>query len=104
MPTQHKPAPTLNEEDGKSQAIDAENAQCAAGLNQLPIDIKVAETAKTKPGDVRMDIPAGQTMTFENLGTNLEVLVEGTTTLGEKKFKMKQFHYHTPNEHRIDGE
>jgi carbonic anhydrase len=109
------------EEDGKSvklpnfsyagnsgptnwQAIDLENVQCAAGQNQSPIDIKTAETAKTKAGDVKMDIPAGQKMTFENLGTNVEVLVEGTTTMGNRKFKLKQFHYHTPSEHKIDSE
>jgi carbonic anhydrase len=86
------------------QAIDAENTQCAAGLKQSPINIKTAEITKTKPGDVRMDIPAGQEMTFENLGTNVEVLVEGTTMVGEKKFKLKQFHYHTPSEHKIDEE
>jgi carbonic anhydrase len=86
------------------QAIAAENAACAAGLNQSPIDIKAANSTKTKPGDVSMDIPAGQNMTFENLGTNVEVLVEGTTMVGQRKFKMKQFHYHTPSEHKIDGE
>jgi carbonic anhydrase len=43
-------------------------------------------------------------MTFENLGTNVEVLVEGTTLIGQKKFKLKQFPYHTPSEHKIDSE
>jgi carbonic anhydrase len=86
------------------QAIASENADCAVGLNQSPIDIQAANTTTTTPGDVTMDIPAGQNMTFENLGTNVEVLVEGTTTVGGRKFKLKQFHYHTPSEHKIDGE
>ena len=86
------------------QAIDAENTQCAAGLKQSPINIKTAEIMKTNPGDVRMEIPAGQEMTFENLGTNVEVLVEGTTMVAGRKFKLKQFHYHTPSEHKIDQE
>lgn len=86
------------------QAIETENTDCATGQNQSPIDINPARISKTKPGDVRMDVPGGQKMTFENLGTNVEVLVEGTTMLGAEKFKLKQFHYHTPSEHKTDSE
>lgn len=86
------------------QALGAQNAQCAIGENQSPINIKADNMERTRPGEVRMEIPAGQNMTLENLGTNVEVLVEGTTMVGGKKFKLKQFHYHTPSEHRIDSE
>lgn len=51
-----------------------------------------------------MEIPAGQTITFENLGTTVEVVVKGKTVFGGRKFNLKQFHYHTPSEHRIESE
>jgi len=41
---------------------------------------------------------------FENLGTTLETIVDGTTTFAGKEFKLKQFHMHTPSEHRINDE
>lgn len=85
-------------------ALDQKNALCALGMRQSPINIEAEEIAMTEPGDVTLDIPADQELTFENLGTNVEVLLEGTTMVGDKKFKLKQFHYHTPSEHRISQE
>lgn len=41
---------------------------------------------------------------FENLGTTLEAIVNGTTEFGGATFNLKQFHFHTPSEHRINEE
>lgn len=86
------------------EAIDANNTECATGQNQSPINIKSAEISKIEAGEVQMEIPAGQNITFENLGTNVQVVMEGTTTISGRKFDLKQFHYHTPSEHKIDAE
>lgn len=41
---------------------------------------------------------------FENLGTTVEVIANGTTEFGNKTFNLKQFHFHSPSEHRINEE
>jgi len=45
-----------------------------------------------------------KTANFENLGTTVEVIANGTTQFGNKTFNLKQFHFHSPSEHRIDEE
>jgi carbonic anhydrase len=85
-------------------ALKKENKLCATGRYQSPINIETAGFMTTNPGDVQTEIPAKQSTTFENLGTNVEVVVEGTTTVDGKKFKLKQFHYHSPGEHWFDEE
>ena len=41
---------------------------------------------------------------FENLGTNVEVVVNGSMVdrNSGKHFELAQFHFHTPAEHRVD--
>ena len=41
---------------------------------------------------------------FENLGTTLETIVTGNTTLGATTFTLQQFHMHSPSEHRVNEE
>jgi carbonic anhydrase len=48
------------------------------------------------------DYPQGAK--FENLGTNVEVVVNGTLVNGAKTYALAQFHFHTPSEHRVDDE
>jgi carbonic anhydrase len=50
-----------------------------------------------------MTIPE-QEVEFENLGTTIEVIVNGTTSIGGSDFQLVQFHMHTPSEHHINGE
>jgi carbonic anhydrase len=45
-----------------------------------------------------------QDATLENLGTVIEVIVNGTTTFGNETFATAQFHFHTSGEHYIDGQ
>lgn len=45
-----------------------------------------------------------QAIEFENLGTTIEVIVNGTTSFNGSDFRLKQFHIHTPSEHRISEE
>jgi carbonic anhydrase len=50
-----------------------------------------------------LNIPE-QEVEFENLGTTIEVIVNGTTTVAGSEFQLVQFHMHTPSEHHINGE
>lgn len=80
------------------------NAACASGRHQSPIDIITKDIGYTSPGSLRIDIPNANTSTFENVGSGLEVIAQGSLILRSKQYQLKQFHFHTPSEHRINGE
>ena len=87
------------------------NSKCALGKNQSPINIDPNEVGdgfpvKAAPGsslgfDIQ-DYPQGAIL--ENLGNTLEVIANGTLKRGGKEYSLKQFHFHTPSEHRINSE
>ncbi|KAK1586021.1 carbonic anhydrase [Colletotrichum navitas] len=79
---------------------------CATGVQQSPINLNDTSAAlvsgKTLGFDVP-DLPHGAVI--ENLGSTLEVVAHnGTLTRHGRKFHLKQFHFHTPSEHRVDSE
>ncbi|KAG6829082.1 hypothetical protein H0H92_005793 [Tricholoma furcatifolium] len=79
-----------------------ENALCSTGTQQSPINLD----ASIAPANFIpiISIPDGYN-DFENLGTTVEVApVVGTTQFGGKIYKLQQYHFHTPSEHRINGE
>lgn len=87
------------------------NAMCDHGTNQSPITINALGTgasngtSKTEGTAVSFSVPpypAGAV--FENLGTNVEVVVNGSLVDAGKNFSLAQFHFHTPSEHRINDE
>jgi carbonic anhydrase len=41
---------------------------------------------------------------FENLGSTVEVIAGGITEFANKHYNLKQFHFHSPSEHRINEE
>ncbi|KAN0068557.1 Alpha carbonic anhydrase [Elaphomyces granulatus] len=84
-------------------SLDPKNILCARGTQQSPIDVQSAQSAPA-PGDIlNVRIPV-QDATLENLGTVIEVIVNGTTTFGNETFATAQFHFHTSGEHYIDGQ
>lgn len=82
-------------------ALEPENEACKTGTNQSPINID--ETIALATEAPVLDIPE-QEAEFENLGTTLEVILNGTTSFAGSDFRLKQFHMHTPSEHRIGEE
>jgi carbonic anhydrase len=54
--------------------------------------------------DLVLDIPAVEANKFENIGTTVEVALNGTLEQGGASRTLKQMHFHTPSEHRIDNE
>lgn len=109
-------------------SLAPENEACKAGSNQSPINIGTEDLAsnlnrrnvKIQKGacvDEQssddtlsaaadrpvLDIPE-QAVVFENLGTTIEVVVNGTTSFNGSDFRLVQFHMHTPSEHHINDE
>lgn len=78
------------------------NSACATSKVQSPINIDSSiPLAAEVP---KINFPSVEAAEFENLGSTVEVIVNGTTNFGGKDFSLKQFHFHTPSEHRIAEE
>ncbi|KAJ7901365.1 alpha carbonic anhydrase [Mycena leptocephala] len=79
------------------------NCACAQGKLQSPIVLNANLSKATSAPN--MTIPSVDAAEFENLGSTLEVpLSEGNITFNGVPFYVKQFHFHTPSEHRINDE
>jgi carbonic anhydrase len=74
------------------------------GESQSPIDIISDSTAKDSGQFISIKFKAGVNA-VENLGHTIQLdFKEGSTTIaGGKTYTSKQFHFHTPSEHMIDG-
>jgi len=82
--------------------LSPNNSACALSSNQSPVNIDDSiELSKIVPQITIDDVEEAE---FENLGTAIEVVVNGTTVVGDKAFNLLQFHFHTPSEHRIGEE
>ncbi|KAL1616191.1 hypothetical protein SLS56_011498 [Neofusicoccum ribis] len=86
----------------KWHTLDSANAKCKTGRNQSPINIDSGIKVASETPVIK--IPNVQSAEFENLGSTLEVIVNGTTTVGGTTFDLAQYHLHTPSEHRINEE
>jgi carbonic anhydrase len=83
----------------------AVNSACSIGKNQSPINVDTTALKPASGSTLNFKLtPVTTGALFENLGSTLEVTTNGSMTLGGKAFSLKQFHFHTPSEHRIDGE
>ena len=82
--------------------LNADYAACGTGTNQSPINLA---------GATRTDLPDPQfnyrptPASIENLGHTLQVdYAPGSfMTVGDARYELAQFHFHTPSEHRLDG-
>jgi carbonic anhydrase len=74
------------------------------GQAQSPIDIFSDSTVKDNNQYISIKFNTGVTA-IENLGHTIQLdFKEGSTTVaGGKTYSSKQFHFHTPSEHMIDG-
>ncbi|KAI8632746.1 carbonic anhydrase [Xylariaceae sp. FL1651] len=88
--------------------LDAANALCATGKYQSPINM-VPESFTLVPGsNLTVTLPADlpQGATFENLGSTIEVVMEGlggSLLFDGLDYNLTQFHFHHPSEHVNNG-
>ncbi|UKZ56072.1 hypothetical protein TrVGV298_009898 [Trichoderma virens] len=75
---------------------------CATGKFQSPVNLDSSiSTVHGSSVTFKVDsYPFGSE--FENLGTTVEVPVNGSLVSDGKTYKLAQFHFHTPSEHRVD--
>ncbi len=86
-------------------------ALCGEGKNQSPVNIVKSDVAggKTWKLDYKTtSLKIAHTEHMDDIidnGHTIQITVdEGSTfTFGDKSYSLKQFHFHTPSEHTIDG-
>lgn len=82
--------------------LEPEFKTCGIGAQQSPIDLTGAVPAKvTRPALAWK----AETGAIVNNGHTIQVNVPGGSTLGgaDSGFVLKQFHFHSPSEHAVDG-
>jgi carbonic anhydrase len=85
--------------------LDPAWSACSKGEIQSPVNLKRAAWHGQKRGrKLALDYNTSTGEIFNN-GHTIEVEVEGvnTLTLDGIAYELKQFHFHTPSEHRVDG-
>jgi carbonic anhydrase len=84
-------------------SLDPEYGPCARDEAQSPIVID-SSVDSGRVGTLNIPI---QKAKFENLGYTVQVTASGTLTFGSRvgtAYKLQQFHFHTPSEHRLFDE
>ena len=82
--------------------LEHEYAACGEGKEQSPIDIRDAKPDHLSPIEVRYkDTP----LDIVNNGHTIQINYETNShaVLAGHDYKLAQFHFHAPSEHRIDG-
>jgi carbonic anhydrase len=83
--------------------LSPDNAPCSAGVQQSPVDLSGAMIASVDTPHPRW-IPVKGGMVINN-GHTIQVDVDGAggIRLDGADYALKQFHFHHPSEHTIDG-
>ncbi|TNE57719.1 MAG: carbonic anhydrase family protein, partial [Bacteroidetes bacterium] len=82
----------------------SEFRKCAEGQHQSPIDIETVFIREISDSGLKLRYHPSQ-VDVQNNGHTIEVDLEEPDTLdtGNGVFVLKQFHFHEPAEHKIDG-
>jgi carbonic anhydrase len=83
-------------------ALEPEYAQCSSGHHQSPIDIRNPQKADLPP--IQFDYKASPLDIIDNGHTIMINYRSGSLmSVGDKRYELKQFHFHRPSEERING-
>jgi carbonic anhydrase len=110
----HAPHWTYEGGEGPSHwaALSPEFASCGIGRGQSPIDIVTAKAAPLAAGTAGFDqVRLGPTtlqavkIDIVNNGHTEQVDAPGSGALmiGNERYVLQQFHFHSPSEHTVDG-
>jgi carbonic anhydrase len=80
-----------------------ENSPCAVGMQQSPIDLSGAMTANVEAPQTHWITARGGTVLNNGHTIEVDLAGAGGITLGGKTYELRQFHFHHPSEHTIDG-
>jgi carbonic anhydrase len=83
--------------------LSAENMPCAVGAQQSPINISGAMTASVSAPQPQWMAARGGMVVNTGHTIQVDVADAGGITLDGKDYTLKQFHFHHPSEHTIDG-
>ncbi|OTA62599.1 carbonic anhydrase [Hypoxylon sp. EC38] len=89
-----------------TQLDPAANGLCSTGTSQSPINMVEGQFQLVPASDIELTIPDVESAIFENLGSTVEVAMEGAGgkfVLEGKTFELQQFHFHHPSEHVDNG-
>lgn len=92
-------------ESEKWGAIDPKFAACSKGKRQSPIDIKTTEVVLDKNLQplTRKYHVFNTSLQTDGLDVEVKFNVRGGLIIDGKTYNLKQMHWHTPSEHRLNG-
>lgn len=85
--------------------LDPAYVLAAIGGSQSPVDIRPDEAVGADLPPLTVE-PHPQTLHMKNNGHTVEAICPGAATLGfgNHAYELRQFHFHAPSEHTINGE
>lgn len=83
--------------------LSPDNKPCSIGHQQSPIDLAGAMTASIAPPAAHWISASGAMVVNNGHTIQVDVPAGGSVTLDGKDYVLKQFHFHHPSEHTIDG-
>lgn len=79
------------------------NLKVGTANHQSPINIDTTKTEKmTDSGTITLNYATDFEKVVDN-GHSIEAEVKGNAEINGRQYNLKQFHFHAPSEHEIDG-
>lgn len=85
-------------------ALSGEFEACAAGMEQSPIALQTAAAARSDLSPLDLEYVDGAfTVSATDHGFVATPAADGYLGIGADRYRLLQFHLHTPSEHTLDG-